>query len=387
MPGERVTALAAVLDVVRAEPGITQPGLIERTGLGRSVVAERVAELERSGLVTGDGLGRSTGGRAPRRLRLNAAAGHVLGADIATNELVVAVADLAGAILDRRDEVIDVADGPEAVLAAVERLGDELLAAVPAVRGVGVGLPEPVSPGGLTSQLSARWGARVWADDRVNLSALGERRMNPVAAASQYTIYLGGGATIGAAVVVDGRIYRGAQGLAGAIAHTAVPGAQGVVCRCGNVGCLDAVAGGVALVRDGRMLAEAGQSPFLAAVLARTGTIRPLDVTEAADRNDPAARALLSRSAGALGASLAGLVNAFNPDLVIVGGGIARARAHVLAAVREGIYRNAYPAATRDLRIEPAAVPQEIAGITGAVHLAVDGVLSADNLPTLLQPS
>jgi predicted NBD/HSP70 family sugar kinase len=390
---DRAAGLAAVLDVIRCEPGITQPLLIERVGLGRSVVAQRVAELERTGLVMWDGLAPSRGGRAPRQLRLRAEAGHVLGVDITANELVVSLADLAGTVVGRRHEDIDVVDGPDAVLQVVERLGDALLdeaGARDTIRGIGIGMPEPVARdrdrghgvqitsawSRTTTRLQSRWGAPIWADDRVNLSALGERRANPLAAASMHTVYLGGGATIGAAIVLDGRIYRGATGVAGAIAHTAVPNAQGVVCRCGNIGCLEAVAGGAALARDGRMLAEVGQSPFLASVLSRTGRIRPVDVTAAAENNDPAARALLHRSAGALGVALAGLVNAFNPDLVLIGGGIARARAHVLAAVREGIYRNAHAAATRDLRIEPAAVDQEVAGVTGAIQFALDGVFS-----------
>jgi predicted NBD/HSP70 family sugar kinase len=403
MPSERFTGLAAVLDAIRAEEGITQPALVERVGLGRSVVAQRVAELEQAGLIASDGLGPSTGGRAPRRLRLRQEAGRVLGVDIATNELVVGVADLAGTLLATRQEEIDIADGPEVVMAAVERLADALVDETgvrESLWSVGVGMPGPVAfasgePATLPTmpewsrfptrdRLTARWEAPVWMDNRVNLSALGERRVNPVAAASQHMVYLGGGHAIGAAVVVDGRIYRGSHGLAGAIGHVPVPDAGDVVCRCGNLGCLEAVAGGAALVRDGRLLAQTGQSPHLAGILAETGAIRPIDVTQAAEKGDPAARALLTRSAVVLGGSLATLVNVFNPDLVIVGGGIARARAHVLAAIREEIYRRSLPAATRDLRIEPSAVDQDIAGVTGAVQFALDELFSRDHLPVLL---
>src|SRR5947209_6774762 len=102
VPAERIDGLAAVLAAVRDEPGITQPQLVDRVGLGRSVVAQRVAELETAGLVEGNGLGRSTGGRAPRRLRLRAGGGLVLGIDVATAELVVGVADLAGTAIGRR---------------------------------------------------------------------------------------------------------------------------------------------------------------------------------------------------------------------------------------------------------------------------------------------
>ena len=403
MPSERFTGLAAVLEAIRGEPGITQPALTEKVGLGRSVVAQRVTELETVGLVAQDGLGPSTGGRAPRRLRLRAEAGYVLGVDIATNELLVAVSDLAGNLVATRHEETDVSDGPEPIVAAVERLADELLDETGArdnLWSVGLGMPGPVAfdDGGATAmptmpdwdrfpireRLAGRWAAPVWTDNRVNLSLLGERRINPVAAASQHTIYLGGGEALGAAVVADGRLYRGARGLAGEIGHLPVPEAGDTVCRCGNVGCLEAVAGRSALIRDGRLLAETGQSPALAAILAATGTLRPIDVTLAADKGDAAARALLQRSARLLGNSLATLVSVFNPDLVILGGGMARARAHLIAAIREAIYRRALPSATQDLRIEPSAVDMEIAGVIGAVTFAVDQVLAAEQLPRWL---
>ena len=127
MPSERFTGLAAVLDAIRSEEGITQPVLTERVGLGRSVVAQRVGELESLGLVEPAGLGPSTGGRAPRRLRLRAESGYVLGVDIATNELLVAVSDLAGNLLATLHESSDVSDGPEVIFTAVERMADELL--------------------------------------------------------------------------------------------------------------------------------------------------------------------------------------------------------------------------------------------------------------------
>ena len=326
----------------------------------------------------------------------------MLGVDIATNELLVAVSDLAGNLLATRHEESDVSDGPEAVFSAVERMGDALLDETGA-RGnlwsVGLGMPGPVAYDGpatsmptmpdwdrfpTRARLAGRWAAPVWMDNRVNLSALGERRVNPLAAASRHTIYLGGGESIGAAVVLDGRLYRGARGLAGEIGHVPVPGAGDAPCRCGNVGCLDAVAGRAALVRDGRLLAETGQSEALAAVLAATGTIRPVDITQAADKGDPAALALLHRSARLLGDALATLVSVFNPDLVILGGGMARARVHLLDAIREAIHRRALPAATQDLAIEPSAVDMEIAGVIGAVQFAVDQIFAPEHLPLWL---
>lgn len=453
MPNERINGLAAVLGAVRAGPGVTQPMLVEQVGLGRSQVAQRVSELETAGLIEGAGLGPSSGGRAPRRLRLSADRGRVLGVDIAATELVVGLADLAGTVLATRGQAIDVADGPDAVLELVEKLADELIgvsgstrrtnvlspgsagpsggtnvlsasgadsrggtnvlspgaadstggtnvlsagSAASPVWAVGVGVPGPVEfrtglpvvppimPGWdrypIRDRLAARFQAPVWVDNDVNLMALGELRSDPSVAAAGQILYVRAGIGIGAALVMDGKLYRGANGSAGDIGHVAIPEGGTIICRCGNLGCLEAVAGGAALAREGRMLAESRQSPALARILTERKEIRPYDVTLAAEQGDQAARALLQRTSALLGSTLATLVSFYNPSLLVLGGGIARARQHVLTSIRDAIHRRALPLATQDLRIEVASVPEELSGVTGAVHLALDEVFAPENL-------
>src|SRR6476469_10997616 len=125
---------------------MTQPLLTQQVGLGRSVVAARIAELEAAGLVVQAGMGPSTGGRAPRQLRLRAEAGVVVGVDIGATFMELGLADLAGRVVDRLEEAVDVADGPDVVLTRVEHAVDELLERNPgigAVWGVGIGVPGP----------------------------------------------------------------------------------------------------------------------------------------------------------------------------------------------------------------------------------------------------
>ncbi|MPQ99733.1 ROK family protein [Modestobacter sp. I12A-02628] len=402
---ERLEGLAAVLGAVRAGDGVTQPQLIREIGLGRSVVAQRVAELEAAGLVVPDGLGPSTGGRAPRRLRLRREAGLVAGADIGATGMRVGLADLSGTVLAEVDEVIDVAEGPDVVLGRVDELVEELIAGLPGAPplwGIGVGVPGPVEfatglpvappimPGWdghpIRARLAARFGAAVWVDNDVNLRALGELRTNPVAAQQEDLLYVKIGTGIGAGLVSGGRLHRGVNGCAGDIGHVAVAEAQDVVCRCGNVGCLEAVAGGAALARDGRKLAESGAGPVMAELLAARGDLTAADVTAAAERGDPAARALLARAGGLVGATLATLVSFYNPGLVVLGGGVVHAGDHVLAAIREAVYRRSLPLATRTLRIEPSRLG-DAAGLAGAVHLVIDELFSPARLAVWLPHS
>ncbi|SNS33363.1 ROK family protein (putative glucokinase) [Geodermatophilus saharensis] len=388
----------AVLDAIRSRPGTTHPRLVQQLGLGRTVVSQRVARLEAAGLVAQDGLAPSSGGRSPRRLRLRRNAGLVAGVDIGATGMTVGLADLSGSVLAASREAVDVADGPDVVLGRVERLVEDLLARLPApppLWGIGVGVPGPVEfatsrpvappimPGWdgypVRERLAGRFAAPVWVDNDVNVLALGEVRANPAAAEAGDLLYVKIGTGIGAGLVSGGRVHRGVNGCAGDIGHVAVAEAGAVSCRCGNVGCLEAVAGGAALAREARRLAERGGSPALAEALAARGGLTAADVTAAAERGDPAARALLARAGRLVGGTLATLVSFYNPGLVVLGGGVVHAGDQVLAAVRESVYRRSLPLATRMLRIELSALG-EAAGLTGAVHLVLDSVFEAERL-------
>lgn len=389
MPPGRIDSLAAVLAAVRGHDGMTQPLLSQQVGLGRSVVAARVAELEALGLVARTGVGPSSGGRAPRLLRLRAEAGLVIGVAIGATGMEIGLADLSGSLLEITAEPIDIGDGPEVVLTRVEQVVDELLARGAggrAIWGVGVGVPGPVEfatglpvappimPGWdgykIRERLSRRYNAPAWVDNDVNLLALGELRGNPAADADTDLLYVKIGTGIGAGLVSGGRPHRGANGCAGDIGHVMVAEAENVICRCGNDGCLEAVAGGAALVREARRLAKNGGSPGMLDILTAKGTLTPVDIAAAAANGDAAARALLARAGRLVGTTLATLVSFYNPALVVLGGAVVSAGDHVLAAIRETVYRRSLPLATRTLRIEPSSISH--AGLAGAVHLTLD---------------
>ncbi|GAA1795930.1 ROK family transcriptional regulator [Nocardioides hankookensis] len=401
MSQERLASLVAVLNAIRHSDGVTQPELVNEVRLGRSVVAQRVSELEELGLVSTGGLAPSTGGRAPRRLQLRADAGIVVSVDIAARELLVATADLSGAIIDVSGEPIDVVDAPETVLAAAERHIDKLLDGNDSpLLGIGVAIPGPVefktglpvmppimpawNRWPLRDQLSQRYGVPTWVDNDVNVLTLGELRANPDAKSAGNVVFMFVDVGIGAGIAVAGQIYRGANGSAGDIGHVAIPEGGNAICRCGNIGCLEAVAGAAALEREGQVLAQTRQSAALAKILDETGAVRALDITIAAEAGDPTARAMLQRSATLVGGTLATLVSFFNPNLVIIGGGIARARDFVVNGIREGVFRRSLPLSTQDLRIEMSALGER-GGIIGAAHLVLDEIFTVDHVERLVE--
>jgi predicted NBD/HSP70 family sugar kinase len=245
------------------------------------------------------------------------------------------------------------------------------------VRGVGVGVPGPVEfvtgtpvappimPGwdgyGVAAHLRERYGAPVLVDNDVNIMALGEywARWRDTA----HLLFVKVGTGIGCGVITDGRIHRGAQGAAGDIGHIHVPDHDDVICRCGNLGCLEAVAGGGAMAAR---LSEAG----IPAENSR-------DVVRHVRDGRPEAMRLVRQAGRELGGVLASAVNFFNPGVIVIGGDIAHADEHLLAGVREVVYRRSTALATRSIRIARSTLDDR-AGVIGAAVMVIEAVLAPD---------
>jgi glucokinase-like ROK family protein len=398
IPVDQVDTLVTVLDLVRSGIAITRPQLRRHSGLGRTVVTQRVEQLLNYGLVEEAGLGSSTGGRAPRELRFRAHAGHVLVGEFGATSLSVGLLDLAGRVVEQREESLGIAVGPERALDRLKALFEQLLAAAeqPDVRiwGLAIGLPGPVEfasgrpmappimPGWdgypVRDRLAARYDVPVWVDNEVNLMALGEWH-GGVARGEQDVVYIKIGSGIGAGLISRGRLHRGANGCAGDIGHVAIPGGPAVVCRCGHVGCLEALAGGAALARDGTAAATQGRSSYLADLLEASRPIEAVDVARAASHGDPVSIELLQNAGRLVGDTLAGIVNFFNPALIVIGGGVANAGDSLLATIRESVYRRSLPLATRDLRIVRSALDKR-AALVGGAFMVADELFSPQRL-------
>lgn len=389
-------SLAAVLELVRTGTAVTRPELVRFTGLGRHVVAQRAAQLIDIGLLTEDAFGRSTGGRAPRELRFAAEAGCILVAQLGARHLDVAVTDLDGEILAQHHQAFDVADGPDAVLEQVRGHLDALRAGVPSpVWGIGLGLPGPVefSTGRVVSPpimpgwneypvreyFTERYGVPVWVDNDVNTMALGELRAG-VGRGIENLVFVKVGTGIGAGLVSNGLLHRGAQGAAGDIGHISIVGGDdAVLCRCGRRGCLEAVAGGAALARDGIRAAQDATSAYLQGVLLEGHLVDTEHVIAGAARGDAACTALLLRSGDVVGDALSRVVNVFNPSVVVLGGSVVQSGESYVAVVRARVYAHSLPLATRDLSIVLSPLGDG-AGMRGAAHMVLDELFSQRHL-------
>src|SRR3954465_4610178 len=398
LPDEALEALVTVLDEIRFGRSRSRSELVTRTGLGRAIVAQRVGELIERGLVTEGDVGPSTGGRPPRQLTFRADGGYILGADLGATSIDVAVTTLDGRILGHHDEPARIEAGPEAALDRVDILFDALVRTTQGLPGhlwgVGIGVPGPVEfesgrpisppimPGWddypIRERFAARYGAPVWVDNDVNVLALGEWRSG-VAAGHANVVVVKVGTGIGAGIISDGHLHRGAQGSAGDGGLIQVTDDPSVVCRCGNIGCLEALAGGAAIGRAGQVAAENGRSAGLQTALDQRGTVTAEDVARAASFGDPVAVALLGDAGRRVGYMLASIVNFFNPSLVVIGGGVANSPDQLLAAIRETVYRRSLPLATRDLLVQRSSLGG-LAGVIGASAMVGDRLFSRESL-------
>ncbi|MFJ8895945.1 ROK family protein [Leifsonia sp. NPDC102414] len=365
----------------------TRAQLSVLTGLSRSTIVSRVGDLLDLGLLATVGDAVSSGGRPPSQIALNPRAGVVLGADLGASHGTIALTDLAGDILTRRSEPVAIDTGPAEVLgwlAAVCRsMLTELGRQESDLLGIGIGVPGPVEfPAGRPSNppimpgwdgfdipawVGREFDVPVLVDNDVNLMALGERAANPRARENLLFVKIGTG--IGAGVIAGGRLQRGAQGTAGDIGHISIARASDIECRCGNTGCLEAIASGPAIASALRA----------SGVEVRTGH----DVVSLATRGSiPAAQAV--RQAGRdIGEVLAGCVSLMNPSLIAVGGSLASAGEHLLAGIREVVYARALPLASEHLTISQSRAGDE-AAVLGASSLAIDELLSPRRIDEML---
>lgn len=374
-----------LLALIRSGRAATRTDLRALTGLSRTAITTRVASLvDAQLLLAGEELA-STGGRPPGALVFNANAAVVLAAAIGRSRSQLAVCTLDGEEIVSSSQDHAVGMGPDELMPDLARRLSELLAQAPGhprVAGVGVSLPGTVDPAGgasLDSPVMTGWDgvelapyvreatdAPLFLGNDADVLARAER-LGPHGALGDLLV-VKASTGLGLGIVANGQVVSGHLGAAGEIGHTKVVAAAGIPCRCGDSGCLEAVAAGWALV---------------AQVPAAAGVTHVRDLVALALTGDRHARALLKESGRRLGDVVSVAVNLLNPHAVIVGGDMAAAFDIYAAGLRESIYARCTALATRDLQILPASYGDR-SGLVGCAALALDHVLSPAAVDALL---
>jgi len=379
---EVAASTAAVLDAVRVGDCVSRPEIVRRTGLGKALVTERVRALRDCGVLAEHGQLASRGGRPPQRLELAARLGHVIAVEIGMTHLVVSAADLGGALIARTRRQVEMSLGPDAVMAVVtslmSSLGEEQqVSAVGPLCGIGVGVAGPVEfatgrtvyppvhpewhDQPIRELLEKRFGVPVWVDNEVNLMALAEYRQGAARGHDDALVFKLG-SWVGAGLISNGKLHRGAQGCAGSLASTA---------------------GGEAITRAAVELVSSRDSPVLAEALDAGAEVTVQLVVDCAERRDRGCQRVLDSAARDIGQVMAVVVDFFNPSIVVVAGGITHGADALLAGIRQHLYGSALALATRDLQVIRSQLDDD-AGSVGAALMTLDRIFAPERLPDTL---
>ncbi|EMS97556.1 ROK domain-containing protein [Agrobacterium tumefaciens str. Cherry 2E-2-2] len=382
-----IKASAALLSLVGSGRARSRSALTELSGLSRATVHQKLASLIDAGLIRETEETLPSGGRPTRALDLNRDFAVVLSADIGEQHIRVAVTDLQPRILTEISETFDILRGPAVVLNWIEEQFEVLLSKIGKttadVLGIGIGLPAPVDYANgrvvgpsvmvgwdnfeIRQHLEERFGVPVYAENDVNLLALSDHRQRRTNVSEMVFVKVGTG--IGSGIITEGRLYRGAQGAAGDIGHIQFAREPVPLCRCGKIGCVEARAAGWAIARE---LRKEG-------IEAHTAR----DVTRLVELGQPLAIHLVRESGRILGEVMTSLVSILNPQMIVIGGTLAIANDHLLAGIRELVYKRSLPLATRELELV-ISPPDPDAGIMGAAILVVEEQMKAQNVEMVM---
>ena len=369
-----------VLDYIRTHGHVTRGDITDHTGLSRVTVAQRVDALMAAGIIAPGDEVVATGGRRRGTLVFNTGHSTVLTVAVDTTHTRLCLTDLAGGIVAEKALQTRIADGPSTTLdeiaAAARWLFEDLGLSPDEACGMGVSVPGPIDPeSGRPSQppMMPGWDGYPIAEhlqgalatvpvhtaNDADVAALGEHATGFPRTRSLCLVKVATG--IGTGIVIDGRLYPGADGGAGDIGHVRVRRDSDALCQCGGRGCLAALASGRAIARA---LTELGTP-------ARSGR----EVGELIARGDPQAARLTQDAGRLIGEVLATVVSLLNPEVVLIGGALSSAP--LLAGVRETFYSMALPRATRHMVLQLGSLGEDAATV-GLTRLVVDHEFSSD---------
>jgi glucokinase len=300
----------------------------------------------------------------------------VVGADLGGTQIRAFVSDAQGNVCGRAATLTCATEGPDAVIGRIEETIRQAVGAIPwgDIRGIGVGAPGPLDPWEgvilgapnlpgwermpLAAILSRAFGCDVRVGKDANLGALGEHIYGAGRGVANL-VYMTISTGIGGGVIANGQLLLGAGGLAGEVGHQTII-ADGPLCPCGNYGCLESLAAGPAIGRMGREAADGGRGErMLSFVQGVTKDIDARTVSRAAEEGDPVAVQIIGRAANYIGIGLANICNLFNPELLVLGGGVTHVGDLLFDTVRAVIAQRALPAA-RGVRVVPAALGDDV---------------------------
>lgn len=392
--------LTIILNCFLEHSSISRARLTDMTSLNKATVSRLVDELIDRGLLQEVGLSMQELGRPSRMLEINPRAGYILSGEIGENQLSLICTNFSHEIIWHIQEPFDPTSSPETVLECLKDLIFRAIIEHPQeydrLLGIALGITGLVDPadGMLVYEPTLNWRnipVREWlmthfqvpifVDNDANMALLGEYYWGAAKHCTQ-VVYISAGIGVGGAIIMDGKLQRGYGGFAGEFGHMTVdPG--GAMCDCGNRGCWATQASVTSLYKhvfDG--ITEQPPTPFGELVREQPGQVNLDRVLQAANVQDPLAGQAFEKVGRALGTGIASLINAFSPELVVLGGELSAAGEYLLGPIRDEIQHRSLSLGRREIQVALAKHGKD-ACLIGGIATVFQSILAE---PYSLEP-
>lgn len=385
-----------VLNLIYNSKSISRAELTKVSGISAPTVSRIVDGFIEEKLVEEVGIGQSTGGRCPKLLHIAAADNYIIGIDLGTTNIYGVLADLNASIIHEEERPTKLEEGFFSIMDQTAEIID-LLSQKTAEKkkrlcGIGMAVAGLInkdqnivefSPNfhwhdvDIIGTLGKRFSVPIYFDNVTRVMALGELCYG---VGKQYKnfVFINIGYGIGAGVIIDGQPLLGAVGMAGEFGHITVDKDSKTQCDCGNFGCLEALASGRGIARAARNeLKQGAQSILLEMCGGDVKKITAEMVAEAAKKGDSLAWNIFRQAAEFIGLGISALINLFNPEAVVMGGGVIQAGEILFDNVRKTISARALNRSARGVPLLPATYGLKAAAM-GAVSLVMNKLLNLE---------
>lgn len=308
---------------------------------------------------------------------------YVIGVDLGGTKISTAISTIEGEILKQTVVSTKAEEGEGPVLERIISTIEEVLVSAKInsneVEAIGIGSPGPLdsekgiiltTPNlpfknyNLVNPIKEKFGLPVFLDNDANVAAIGES-MFGAGKGKKNIVYFTVSTGVGGGAVLNGQAYRGNTSNALEIGHMTV-NPNGPRCNCGNVGCLEAMSSGTAIAKA----AKGAVNSKVETSLRQYDKITSYEVFKEADKGDKVAKYIIDNALNYLGIGVANAISIFDPEMVIIGGGVTNAGKIVFDKVREVVNTRCFKAMAESCEIVPAGLGTD-AGVVGAVALAI----------------
>jgi glucokinase-like ROK family protein len=383
-----------VLNVIRDKGPLSRADVSRRTKLTRSTVSSIVSYLTKKNLVRETGLSSSGVGRRGILLELNPKAYYVVGIDLGTLNTIAAVVDLEGKIVERVEHPTNGEKNRDDVIERVKAAIHEVISAsnlnLQKIAGIGLAVPGLVdSKKGmilfipnfgwkdtpLREILEEEFHTPIFIDNNANAMALSEAQFG-IGRGVKNFICVNIGIGIGSGVIINREIYRGETECTGEIGHTTVD-YNGPKCSCGNNGCLEVMAAGPAIARRAvKAIREGRKTVITELVEENLNQITAAVVARAANQDDRLAREIMEKTGEYLGTGIANIINLFNPQMVIIGGGVAQAGSLIFDPLKRTMKKRAFSVPAKVVKIATPSLGRDCT-VIGAASLVLKEIFKS----------